>query len=195
MKNGIAVTVVLVLLMLGIYAIGHQNSSGGQAPAPAPQAGTAALSVSGLRMYAHKDTDHFNDNDHCVSFDKPGNEKPLFVEVDLSNDPGSDPQMDLFLAYAHPLGRKRTELLSTTCKRQSPPTTCKAEFDETRLVKGILHQEWHLGDQPDGVYGTMSELSASLVLKTNSGISGLLPPYIFRNPEKCDSVSVSRLKK
>jgi len=192
MRSRIVWIPALTFLLDGLCSIARQKSSTEQAKKPAAQTGVAsATSTSGVRMYAHHDTDHFNDQDHCISFDKPGNEKPLFVEVDLNSDPGSDPTMDLAFLYTRLGDVPHSEILSSSCQRIGPgKTTCRARFDEKITnAKSDPQQEifeWHLGDEPDGVYSTAGTLNTTVALKANVGVPGLFT-YTFRNPNDCNA--------
>jgi hypothetical protein len=191
MRRKLVYAGIFTFLLPGLYSVARQKTSSGQGQTPAVQPKTSSdISISGVRMYAHHDTDHYDNNNHCISLDKPANEKPLFVEVDLSNDPGSDPTMDLALLYTRAGQNPQTEVLSSVCQRIGPgKTTCKARFDEkTKDNKGKEHVEWHLGDQPDGTYTTIGTLSTTNTLKTNTGVPGAFT-YSFRNPVDCNAPS------
>jgi hypothetical protein len=187
MRKQVIWMVVFVLLATGLYAIARQKANSGKPKSAAAQPAAApVISLMAVRMYAHKDKDHFDDNDHCIEYDQPGDEKSLWVEVDLSGDPQSDPMMNLALLYTRPGEPPRAEVLSSSCKRDGPTkTTCRAEFKETVKVRGKLHQEWHLGDQPDGMYSTTGMLGTAAAIKTSAGVQGAFP-YLFRNPDHCD---------
>ena len=188
MKREIVWLVLFTGLAAGLYAAVRRHEGSGQTkPGTRKSASGAQASLKKLRMYAHKATDHYDDNDHCVSYDEPGQRKPLVVEVDLSSDPGTDPDMDLNVFYTHPAVGIRGEDLSTTCVRQGPSfTTCIATFDEhaKSKVKGNHHPYWHLGDQPDGNYVTMGSLGPSVSVMSTAGMPGVFV-YPFRNPQSC----------